>query len=99
MLRIRGDKRKKPDKDVRIENLTPLTEQCFIRFNRAQKHKADMQELRAQFLGFPDAEHDDGPDSVEGGIFLLDKKNVKHTVTEHAIRNGAYSRDNERSIY
>lgn len=99
MLRIRGDKRKKPEKDVRIENLTPLTEQCFIRFNKAHKHKADMQELRGQFLGFPDAEHDDGPDSVEGGVFLLDTKRGKPGKGERSVRTGQYDRDNERSIY
>ncbi len=98
MLRIRGDKRKKPDKEVRIENLTPFTEQGFIRFNKALKHKPDMQELRAQFLGFPDADHDDGPDSVEGGIFLLDKKKGKST-GERNPRGGQFTRSNERSLF
>lgn len=74
VLRIRGDKRKKPDKEARIENLTPFTEQCFIRFNQDLKHLPDMQELRNQFLGFPDVEHDDGPDSVEGAIFILNQQ-------------------------
>jgi len=97
-LRIRGDKRKKPDKTVRIENLTPLTEQCFIRFNKAMKHKPDMQELRAQFLGFPDADHDDGPDSVEGAVWLLDKKKGKNRNSE-GFKTGQYARSNNRSIY
>lgn len=98
MLRIRGDKRKKPDKTVRIENLTPFTEQGFIRFNKALKHKPDMQELRTQFLGFPDASHDDGPDSVEGGIWLLDRKKGRNR-GDRGFKTGQYARSNNRSIY
>lgn len=99
MLRIRGDKRKKPDKEVRIENLTPLTEQCFIRFNRALKHKPDMVTLRDQFLGFPDARiKDDGPDAVEGAIYKLDKKKAKKG-TGSGFQTGQYTRSNHRSIY
>jgi predicted phage terminase large subunit-like protein len=74
VLRIRGDHRKKPDKEARIENLSPFTEQAFIRFNKALKHSNDMQQLREQFTGFPDAAHDDGPDAVEGAIYLLNKR-------------------------
>lgn len=97
-LRIRGDKRKKPDKEVRIENLTPLTEQGFIRFNKDMKHKPDMQELRQQFLGFPDAEHDDGPDSVEGGVYLLDKKRGK-TGRNNDFKTGKYARKETYSLF
>lgn len=101
MLRIRGDKRSKPDKDVRIENLTPFAEQGFIRFNQDEKHSPDMQELRNQFLGFPDAEHDDGPDAVEGGIYLLNKRKPKKEKpdTTRNIRNGGYKRSSLRSRY
>lgn len=100
MLRIRGDKRKKPDKEVRIENLTPLTEQCHIRFNRKLKHKPDMITLRDQFLGFPDKRiKDDGPDAVEGAVFILDKKKGKPGKGDRSVRTGQYARDNERSIY
>ena len=38
-----------------------------------------MQELRQQFLGFPDASHDDGPDAVEGAIYKLNKPGLKQT--------------------
>ena len=61
---IRGDNRKKPDKTDRIENLSAFTERRMIRFNKALKHSPDMQELRLQFLGFPDAPHDDGRDAT-----------------------------------
>lgn len=74
-LRIRGDKRKKPDKEVRIENLTSLTDMGYIRFNRALKNSPHMQTLRNQFLAFPDkGSKDDGPDMVEGGIWILEHK-------------------------
>lgn len=72
-IAIRPDKRKKPGKGERIENLSAYTERCFIRFNQEEKHSPDMQEVRNQFLGFPDAEHDDAPDAAEGGIYKLNK--------------------------
>lgn len=92
-LRIRGDHRTKPDKTGRIENLTPFTEQGFIRFNQDEKQSPDMQELRNQFLGFPDAEHDDGPDSVEGAVFLLNQHGGSEKAKARmAPRTGKYSR-------
>ena len=92
-LRIRGDKRSKPDKEWRIENLSPLTEQCFIRFNQEEKQSPDMQEVRNQFLGFPDAEHDDGPDSAEGGVFLLNQKGgSEKSKSRGPMRSGSYTR-------
>jgi len=95
-LRIRGDDRKKPDKTARIENLSPLTEQRYLRFNQAEKHDPDMQLLRDQFLGFPDLEHDDGPDAVEGGIWKM-TKSLKHGKSDSkAIASGAFKRSNDR---
>jgi predicted phage terminase large subunit-like protein len=73
-MRIRGDHRSKPNKEARIENLSPFTEQGFIRFNKNLKHSPDMQSLIDQFLAFPDGEHDDGPDAVEGGVYLLNQR-------------------------
>ena len=99
MLRIRGDKRKKPDKEVRIENLTPLTEPCYIRFNRQHKQKPDMIELRYQFLGFPaKGVHDDGPDAVEGAVYILDKKKGRKQKSGRT-RTGKYSHKQGRSAY
>jgi predicted phage terminase large subunit-like protein len=91
-LRIRGDSRKKPDKEGRIENLTPFTEQGFIRFNQDEKQSPDMQELRNQFLAFPDGEHDDGPDSVEGGVYLLNQKGGSEKSKHRQTVSGGYSR-------
>ena len=71
-LPLRADKRSKPDKYGRIENLSPLFEQGLVRFNIDEKHSPDMQELKAQFLAFPTG-HDDGPDAFEGAYFYLKK--------------------------
>ncbi len=97
-LRIRGDKRKKPDKDVRIENLTSLTDMGFIRFNKALKSSPHMQTLRNQFLEFPDGEHDDGPDMVEGATWILDHKgsDKKNGRSSGEIRQGKPSRSAAR---
>ncbi len=99
-LRIRGDKRKKPDKEVRIENLSPLTEQCYIRLNKALKHKPDMQELLNQFLAFPNPNYkDDGPDAVEGAVYLLDKKNRKtRNRGKGKWQSGTYKRNASRAM-
>ena len=101
LMRIRGDKRHKPDKETRIENLTPFAEQGFIRFNMNEKQSPDMQELRNQFLGFPDAEHDDGPDAVEGAVFMLNQRNPKKRdeMRPFTIKTGSYSRSSLRSRY
>ena len=96
MLRIRGDKRRKPDKEVRVENLTPFAEQGFIRFNKAEKQSPDMQEVRNQFLGFPDADHDDGPDAAEGGIYLLNKRGGGGKKSTGKIVTGKYRSRTDR---
>ena len=85
-IAIRGDYRKKPDKVERIENLSAYTERGRIRFNRAKKHSPDMQELRQQFLGFPDYPHDDGPDAVEGAVYKLNKPTFKQSKGIRAVK-------------
>lgn len=69
-LPIRADKRAKPDKYTRIENLSPLFERGLVRFNELERSSPDMQTLIAQFLAFPFG-HDDGPDAVEGAVYML----------------------------
>lgn len=76
-LRIRGDKRVKPDKVGRIEDLSPIAESGCLRFNKRLQKDPDMKTLRDQFLSFPNG-HDDGPDAVEGGIYLLNKRHKNH---------------------
>ena len=69
-LPIRQDKRKKPDKYTRIENMTPFFERGVVKFNINEKKTADMQTLINQILAFPTG-NDDGPDAMEGGVSLL----------------------------
>lgn len=92
-LRIRQDKRKKPDKYGRIENLEPLFERHLVRFNEKERKNPDMITLKEQFLGFPNG-HDDGPDAVEGAIHLLTKQ-TRTTGGKHR-RAGKYKRNKAR---
>lgn len=74
---IRGDTRKKPDKYTRIESLLePLHRNGQLYLNEAQRHNPHMQRLAEQFLAFAPGSraHDDGPDAVEGAIWLLLQK-------------------------
>ena len=71
-LPIRLDKRKKPDKVTRVENLGPLMERGLMKFCERLRNDQDGKRLRNQFLGFPHVE-DDGPDACEGGVSLLQK--------------------------
>lgn len=99
-LFIRGDKRVKPDKEVRVEALTALTDMGYLRFNIDMKGNPHMIELRNQFLGFPDYEHDDGPDAVEGAIFKLNKQIGKKSGSSNpAVALGNFNRNPERSAW
>jgi hypothetical protein len=55
----------------------------------------DMITLRDQFLAFPNG-HDDGPDAVEGGIYMLNKRN-KHHGRKSITRTGKYKRPAHRT--
>lgn len=92
-IAIRGDKRKKPDKTERIEDLSAYAERGLIRFNQEEKQSPDMQELRSQFLGFPDYEHDDAPDAVEGAIYKLNKPSLGKKTK---VRSGKYKHNSAR---
>ncbi len=89
---IRADKRSKPDKYVRIENLQPLFERGIIRLNQNERKDPDMQTFIQQLLGFPFA-HDDAPDALEGGVFLLQKTGRTGKMKS---RTGKYNRKSKR---
>ena len=95
-IAIRGDYRKKPDKVDRIENLSAYAERGLLRFNQARRHSPDMQELRQQFLGFPDYPHDDGPDAVEGAAYKLNKPRLENRTK--GIRSGKHLRNMARRM-
>ncbi len=76
---IKGDTRKKPDKFFRIEgNLEPLNSQGRLILNEAEKNNPHFIRLEEQFklvnekLTAPA----DGPDCIEGGVFILNSKNT-----------------------
>ena len=77
VLNIKGDEEKKTDKAVRIEaNLEPLDRDGLLVFNENEKDNSHMKELVDQFKLFemtlPYAA--DGPDCIEGGNRILDRK-------------------------
>lgn len=75
-LSLHGDKRKKPDKDSRIEATSGHFERGNVIFNEAEADNHHMQTLMEQYLAFEPGVKTpkDGPDAVEGGMYLLNKK-------------------------
>jgi hypothetical protein len=70
---IRGDQRKKPDKDSRIAAMAGYFERGQVYFNELEKNNHHMQRLKEQFLLFEQGSSrvkKDGPDSVEGAIYI-----------------------------
>jgi hypothetical protein len=79
-LNIKGDEDKKTGKAVRIEaNLEPLDRDGLLIFNENEKDSPHMIELVEQFklfeltLPYPA----DGPDCIEGGNRILDRKQLE----------------------
>ena len=75
-LPLRGDTRKKPDKDTRIETLSFIFEKGNVIFNEEEKENHHMKRLVDQFLYFQKGAkkiHKDGPDAVEGAKVQLEK--------------------------
>lgn len=93
-LPIRKDTRSKPDKDTRIENLSPLFERGHIIFNEAERSSPDMQTLVQQLAAFPTG-HDDGPDALEGGVFYLNRSERE---SRFAPRTGRFAKNRERTM-
>ena len=76
-LYIAGDEEKKTDKATRIEaNLEPLNREGNLILNEAEKDNPHMKRMAEQFklfnlqLTYPA----DGPDCVEGGNRIIDRK-------------------------
>jgi predicted phage terminase large subunit-like protein len=79
---INGDTRKKPDKFMRIESaLEPLHRNGKLYLNEREKENPNMELLAEQFEAFAPGSHahDDGPDAVEGAIWLIADKESKGT--------------------
>ena len=88
IISIAPDERAKPDKFARIEgNLEPLNRSGNLIFNIAEKENPHMQRLEEQFKLFDDGlpAPADGPDAVEGGYFVAQRKVVAITPTAWSI--------------
>jgi hypothetical protein len=78
-LPIKADERDKPDKYHRIESLLePLNRNEKLWFNEQLKDSQHMQAMEAQFLALSPTSraHDDGPDAVEGAIWIVNSKTI-----------------------
>ncbi len=74
---LHGDKRKKPDKFTRIETmLEPMVRNGLLFLNENEKHNPHMARLENQFktFAFGSSAHDDGPDAVEGAVWILQEQ-------------------------
>jgi hypothetical protein len=79
-LPIRPDDRKKPDKYVRIEGtLEPLNRLGNLIFNKSEESNPHMERLASQFTSFSrKAKLMDGPDAVEGGVKIIQDKEISN---------------------
>lgn len=76
-IHVSPDERKKPDKFARIEgNLEPLNRTGRLIFNIAEKDNPHMLRLEEQFKAVDPklSAHVDGPDAVEGGVWIINNK-------------------------
>lgn len=87
-LTLKADERTKPDKFYRIEsNLEPLNRNGKLVFAEYLKDTPDMKETEFQFLALsPKSKaNDDAPDSVEGGVFIINNKTLGETAPPKII--------------
>lgn len=91
------DERKKPDKYSRIEgNLEPLNRQGNLILNIAEKNNPHMKRLEEQFLMVNPQLNapSDGPDGVEGGVWILNSKRL--ALSSNDIVKGTKPRNSKR---
>ncbi|MEZ5017350.1 MAG: hypothetical protein R2800_09885 [Flavipsychrobacter sp.] len=85
-LPVRGDKRAKPDKFARIENMTPVYERGRSIWDERLKNDPDTQTGLEQLLAIqPGSDtHDDAPDADEGAWWLLNRR-TKQSKTKRRV--------------
>ena len=91
-LPLKPDERDKPDKFFRIEsNLEPLNREEKLVFSHKLKDSDHMKNMEDQFLALSPTSraHDDGPDSVEGGVFVVNSKISSDTSQIQTSAGGA----------
>lgn len=88
-LPIKGDTRKKPDKDARIIATSGDFQRGNTYFNLAEHSNHHMKELYTEFLLFEPGDtriKKDGPDSYEGARWLLQQKVFTSQPPTHGAR-------------
>lgn len=85
-LPIIPDKRRKPDKFYRIEGtLEPLNRLGNLIFNEQEKENPNMVRMKEQMINVsPTCKEMDGPDLLEGGVWLLQNRIVR-AETSYAV--------------
>lgn len=89
---ITPDKRSKSDKFTRIEALLePLNRQGKLIFNEKYEDDPHMVRLKDQFKAIEPKlpAHDDGPDSVEGGVWIINNKLNVFKITAGATKRSS----------
>jgi hypothetical protein len=95
-LGVIADTREKKDKWFRIEaNLEPKNRNGQLIFNAAEKANPHMDRLITQFKSAkPSSKQLDGPDAVEGAVYLIDQKyyagSAKDIIISKPKRNPKY---------
>lgn len=93
-----GDYRAKGDKFSRIESaLEPLNRNGLLFLNQSEHKNPHMKRLEEQFLSLEPhlSSHDDGPDAVEGGKYILDQKIIASQPIQLGKRGtGTYKSNN-----
>jgi len=89
-LPLRGDKRKKPDKDSRITATSGYFERGDVYFDETIKEDHHTKKLIDQYLLFEpgSSSKKDGPDAVEGAIYILGQMVSSHMPIKIGIRSG-----------
>lgn len=85
--KVQRDTRRKPDKFERIEGtLEPKSRNGQLVLNQKEQNDPNMVRLDAQFLGAsPTAKMMDGPDAVEGGVWILERR-ITQTSTNYVAQ-------------
>jgi hypothetical protein len=87
-LSVRGDSRAKANKALRIEAMSGHFERGNIHFSDDVRNTTDGRVLIGQLLAFP-AGNDDGPDALEGCIYML---TLGFSTSDIRPRTGGYKR-------
>jgi predicted phage terminase large subunit-like protein len=85
---VQGDTRKKPDKHARIQGIAGYFERGEVFFEASLQGEHHTKEFIQQFISFRPGTRtaDDGPDALEGAIFLLQQGVLSNSPPELGVR-------------